>query len=305
MHQFYFNDCLPSNGITIIDLASLLANSIHEYDVLIRKNIEVDKGIIVEKDIENIIICGNSLKNSIQFIPKNKEERTLAFAYFTKFPIQEYLNSTEIDDTILEEDYRFENLDATNLAIAKHHNCFLFSVFTHQSVKNNTLQIIGKTKTLEIDNLYGETPNTDYMESLIRKNNSSSLSLFEQLKVELNNPFFTPAFEKAFLHERYDVQISIIEEFKRAKKRGLATPFYPDNNKIKDVTPQDSNKKAKVYELRVYSPVALRVYFCEHDNLVFIGKLGYKADYKEENSSAQSKDIKKALNEIETMIKTR
>lgn len=306
MHQFYFNDCLPLESTSLNDLGLLLSKSIKEFNILIKKEIEIDKGIILERETESTIICKHNLKNIILSIPDNNREiRTLAFAYFTKYPIQYYLQSDEIEDNLLEEEYSFENVDATNIAIAKYHSCFLFSMAINDSLKKDTLKTQGKTTELCIDNLYGENLNTVYIESQIRKINAASLNLFDQLKAELNTPIYTSSFEKTFLSEKEEVQKAIIDMFVYARERGLVTPYFPDTKIIADVTPRDNKKKVKVYELRVYRPIALRVYFYEFENVVFIGKLGYKADYKEEDSNAQSKDIQKALNDIDKMIKTR
>lgn len=305
MHQFYFNECLPPNVVSLNDFASLLSKTIKEFDSLVKKNIGVDKGVILEKGTENTNVCGSNLKNAIMSIPdKQREIRTLAFAYFTKYPIQFHLQSHKIDDKILEEQYCFEDIDATNLAIAKHNGCFFFSVAVHKSIENNILHIKGKSEELAVDNLYGEEKNTQYIESQILKINAISLNLFEQLKVELKDLIYSTAFEKAFLSEPNEVQISIIDMFIYAKKRGLATPYYPDTKIIKDVTPDNNNKKAKIYELRVYSPKSLRIYFFEFKGIVYIAKLEYKSSYKKVDSTSQAKDIKRSLTIIDNMIKT-
>ena len=124
----------------------------------------------------------------------------------------------------------------------------------------------------------------------------------------MKDPIYTKAFEKEFKSAKVEVQKSIINNFAAAPDRKLKTPYFPDNREgglIRDVTPDNNRKNAKVYELRVYRPEALRVYFYEFENTVFISSIGYKKDYKEENGSAQSKDIKKALDEIDKLIKTR
>ena len=55
--------------------------------------------------------------------------------------------------------------------------------------------------------------------------------------------------------------------FVKAKNRGFKSPFYPDTKIIKDVTP--AKFKCRIMELRVYTPIALRVYFCEKKDSVF------------------------------------
>lgn len=306
MHKFYFNECIPPSDISINDCAKALIETIKEYEALVKKNIGVDRGIILTNITDEIIICQHNLKSIISSIPdKDRAVRTLAFSYFTKFPISDYLKSTDFDDKIVEEEYQFETEDATNLAIAKFNNCFLFSLAVTSLLEKNDLQLIGNTELLTINNLFGKPSNTTYIESLINEINEEGLGLFERLKATLTNSIYTSTFEKAFKSESSDVQKSIIEMFAHARGRGLATPYYPDTKIIKDVTPDNNNKKARVYELRVYQPKALRVYFFEFENTVFISKLEYKASYKEEGSSAQAKDITRELTKIDNMIKTR
>ena len=304
MHQFYFNDCLPAESISLNDSVTLLINSIKEYDILIKKNIGIEKGIILEKETERIIIQNHSLKDIILSIPDQEREiRRLAFAYFTKYPIQYHLQSDDIEEQILNEEYCLKEMNATNIALAKHHNCFLFSIAIHNDIRKDTLNIQGKTKEFEIENLYGEERNTRYIESQIHIIRNSSLNCFERLKTELNSPIYTSVFEKVFLAEKKEVQQSITEMFIRAKERGLSTPYFPDTHIIKDVTPSHNTTKVKVYELRIYTPKALRVYFYEYKNKVFIAKIGYKSDYKEDESASQAKEIKRALKDIEYMTK--
>ena len=89
-------------------------------------------------------------------------------------------------------------------------------------------------------------------------------------------------------------------------QRNLTTYFLTQYTKIiNDVTPDNNTKKARVYELRVYQPKAIRVYFFEYEGIVYLAKLEYKSSYKEEDSTSQTKDIKRALTTIDNMIKTR
>lgn len=310
MHKFYFNDCLPANTLSLNEFASLLANSIREFDFLVRKGINVEKGIILEKETEQIVVCDSNLKQAILAISnKDRDIRTLAFAYFTKYPIHYHLESRDLEEQILEEQYHFNNLDATNLALAQNNACILFSVAVFETIKNNTLQIEGIRRKFVIDNLYGEVINTKYIESQLIKINNASLNSFELLKVELGTPIFTSSFEKAFKAAQVEVQKSIIDGFNTARKRKLISPYLPDNKArglIKDVSPDNNSKKdAKVYELRIYHPEAIRVYFFEYDKNVFLSSICYKKDYKESSGSAQTIDITKALNDIDKLIKTR
>jgi hypothetical protein len=108
---------------------------------------------------------------------------------------------------------------------------------------------------------------------------------FEQLTTFLGNYVITKNFEKSYASLSSDAQKSIKEEFEKATNRNLATRFYPDTKIVKDVS---VSKKCTVWELRVYQPVALRVYFNE------IGDIVYLASIEQKSNPDQNEDIKKA-----------
>jgi len=122
------------------------------------------------------------------------------------------------------------------------------------------------------------------------------LSKYEKLKSILENSYSSSNFKKDFNNLPENSQQSIIDEFIKAKKRGLVTFFYPDTKIIKDVSPL--NYKCKVYELRVYTPIALRVYFNENNGNVFL------ASIEQKSNSDQNKDIILAHKILQNIIKT-
>lgn len=71
---------------------------------------------------------------------------------------------------------------------------------------------------------------------------------------------------------------------------------------IKDVSPDENKKESKIYELRIFSPLALRVYFYVKESTVLLAQISYKADSNEYNNS-QGRDIKKAHAIIESLYK--
>lgn len=121
-----------------------------------------------------------------------------------------------------------------------------------------------------------------------------SLSNFEKLKIELVDCSFSNSFENEFNRLKKDVQISIVEEFNKARIRGKFTPYYPDTKIIKDVSPTDA--KCSVMELRVYTPVALRVYFCEKGGVVYL------ASIEQKSNPNQNLDINSAHKILKTML---
>ena len=121
-----------------------------------------------------------------------------------------------------------------------------------------------------------------------------SLSNIDKLKNELVSSSFSNSFENAFNSLDPNIQKSIIDEFNKARRRGSFTPYYPDTKIISDVTP--SNGKCSVMELRVYTPIALRVYFCEKNSLVLV------ASVEQKSNPNQSNDIKFAHGILKGML---
>lgn len=107
----------------------------------------------------------------------------------------------------------------------------------------------------------------------------------EQLKTFLGNAVITKKFEKSYASLSSDAQNSIKEEFEKAANRNLVTRFFPDTKIVKDVT---ISKRCTVWELRVYQPLALRVYFNVIDDTVYLGSIEQKSN------PDQNEDIKKA-----------
>lgn len=108
---------------------------------------------------------------------------------------------------------------------------------------------------------------------------------FEQLTSFISKSVITKNFEKAYYSLNSEVQKSINEEFEKAASRNLVTRFYPDTKIIKDVS---ISNKCNVLELRVYHPVALRVYFNEIDDTVYL------ASIEQKSNPNQNQDIQKA-----------
>lgn len=124
--------------------------------------------------------------------------------------------------------------------------------------------------------------------------NFGYLSNYEKLIFVLGSCHLSSKFEKDFNNLAANVQTSIIDDFKKAKNRNLPTPFYHDTKIISDVTPK--THKCKVMELRVYTPIALRVYFNENKGKVFV------ASIEQKSNANQSADIDTAHNILNKMI---
>ncbi len=306
MHKFYFNDCLPicSNQHEFINC---LEKTLREFKKLTDEGINIEKAIITEK-LPSTMLLGNhySLGDSINKISDNTLKR-LAFYYFQKYPIDAYFSlEGDVIDRLLTLNYGINidksSLIALNLAMVHQNNGFIFTTALHDDLKqhllclkpNLTLKV--EEPNLEIHNLFGEEENTRIIREKIVSLNNLNLSNIENLKQVLGDFIFSSKFERDFLGLNDAEQTSIIDDFEKAKKRKLLSPFYPDTKIIKDVTPD--KPKCNVYELRVYTPTVLRVYFNEYKDKVYVASIGFKG------STKQSEDIKNAHTALNKMILT-
>jgi len=310
MHKFYFNECLPNCEYqTLLDGFILVLKSFNE---LIRQKLDIDNAIITEKPPAIIILNDyDSLHSLIEGIPDNERElRQFAFSLFRKYPIHSHFDVNELQEEALLEYYIViggENFSAINLGIVQQNEGFLFSLPIHNDLKQQPLKFYDNNKqTICINNFYGDTNNIKEIKEIIISINNRGLSILDELKVtlteklnDISGHFYTSeSFDKEFKKLTNAQQESILNLFKRVAERpNQPTLFSPDNINIKDVTP--ANKSVyKVYELRVYTPTALRVYFNESNGNVYLASIGFKS------AADQNKDINNAYSKLLTLIKT-
>jgi len=313
MQKFYFNECIP-HGSNINSFNELFCNTLTSFDELSKKHSFIEKAVVTEKLPSDISIGQIGTLHEIINKIDNKDLRNVAFSYFNRYPIGEHFDlEEEAIDEILEKNFIVEfngkEIDAMNLAMVGLNNGFLFTTATHPSLQENLIYPTPKNsgQSIQIFNLHGDRslkdtpdlqqPNTLFIENKVIENEISNKNLFEQLIAVLGNCVYSTNFEREFYKLRVIEQTSVIDEFKKAKERNLASPFYPDTKIIKDVTPDQSNK-CSIYELRVYTPTAIRIYFSETKGKVFVSKIGYKA------SPDQSTEIRNAQSTLNKMILT-
>lgn len=301
MHKFVFNnEALPPSE-NIHDFIPLFSETLVEFNKLANEDsLNIEKGIITEKTPSYIHLGEFSLQEVIENINDNILRR-IAYSYFTKHPIG---NEIKIDreEFFLRKDY-FINVgtkeyESLYLSYAADLRGFAFTTGIHSDLRKDILILIPRdgTEPVSLNNLYGEAGNTSFIEERIKEINSEGLSHFERLMLELDDPIYAKSFEKEFFKLTNDEQESIVDLFIRAKGRELTTPFYPDTKIISDVTP--NNPKCNVYELRVYTPTALRVYFNEGE------EKNYLASICKKSNPDQNKDINKAHRILYKLILT-
>lgn len=301
MHHFFFNNETLPKSDNIHVFTDLFKNTLREFETLIKEDsLNVFKGLVTEKLPSEINLGGFTLANAIDNID-DTELKKLAYYYFTKYPVEDHFELEEIV-TLLEKECYFEidgkEYDTLYLTFIAFFGRTAFTVPIHKNLQANILKLTSRTQKgdLALYNLFGEQSNTVFIRDYLLQLVKEQLSLFERLIVTLDNPVFPPSFEKAFFKLTTAEQASIVDEFEKCIARDLTTPLYPDNQRIKDVTP--NNAKCNVYELRVYSPTALRVYFNEGEEKVYLGSIEKKSN------PDQNKDIKRAHSIIHKLILT-
>ncbi len=108
-------------------------------------------------------------------------------------------------------------------------------------------------------------------------------SNFQKLESKLINIRYTKKFEKDFHALNDNVQNSIIAKFEDALSQNCIN--LPDGVIVKDVS---NSTKCKVFELRVFCPVALRLYFNVSNNIFQLASIELKSN------PDQNEDIVKA-----------
>jgi len=299
MHQFYFNDCIPvlNNQVSFTEYLCL---TIIEFNKLLKKDIDVVRAIITHTPpAESYYGNTYNLKEAIENI-SDRQRRDLAYSLFVRYPIGLHFDDT--DDTFISEQYKCtigsDEFNAINLAIVAKSEGFLFTVGINEFVSINPIYVTinNSEQILTLPNLFGNVHNTEEIEAVIRYKNAAQLNSFNQLIASMGECRFSLQFKKAFNALSLDLQKTIYVHFEYARNRKMHTPYYPDDKIIKDITLAKS--KCTVYELRIMSPVGLRIYFSVLGEKVFLGSIGFK------NNNQQDQDIRQAHNILYRLILT-
>ncbi len=304
MYTFFFNsELLPHcKNLTLFNI--YFSQVLIAYNRLIdNEKLNIEKGIITEKMPTELSLGEFSLAEAIDSL-KEPTLRRIAYAYFIKHPIE---NFCSIQEELLEQNYYFfldaeKSIKVLYLAQIAHQKGLLFTVAISDFLKRNQLKLVNENHSLFINNFYCEEKNSeskcniDFIEAYLQNELFSNSNLLEKIKI-LINAQFSSKFEKEFESLSDDEKKSIFTLFERAKAIGLLSSVKYDDKIIKDVTPSNTKDGIKVYELRVYAPIALRVYFSVNSEKIFIASLEKKSNPN------QNKDIKDAADILVKMIR--
>jgi hypothetical protein len=298
MYKFYFNDCLPHDR-SKHEIVSCFEKTLPEYKV-IRLKYDVVDGIVTLKMPESIVLNedGFTLKNCIEGLADRNLKR-YAFAVFGKYPVEGHFLVRNEND-LLENKYCVTindiDYDALNIKLVQENTGFLFSMALHDDIKRDAILIKDKNDNeYFVANLYGEAENTVCIDRKIQELIAVQRSSFERLLQAAGKCCYNAQFKDAFNKLSESIQIAIIDCFRKARERKGLTPFYADGKLIKDVTPE-KEQGIKIHELRIFSPVAYRLYFYEATDAVYLGTLEKKSAKK-----VQSNQIKTAAGIIKNL----
>jgi putative component of toxin-antitoxin plasmid stabilization module len=299
MHTFTFNDCIP-NQASDDQVFKCFRNSLIEYRKIKAEHTGLINGILTHMDPEKLFVNERlNLKQMVLML--DIDMRKFAFSNFNKYPLEDYYPDLNIEE-ILSQNYRTIadglELDALNIKICQLFDGILFTLALCEDIKRNSITIIEEDQNLTyIDNQYGAEENTEYIIEAIREKQIASKSGFEKFCILLGDTVYLKSFKEDFEKLPLECQDSVNLEVQKAINRNLQTSLAPDNDVVKDVTPAKENA-IKICELRIFEPVALRVYFSEKNSKIYLGSIKKKPAKK-----VQTNDIKTAINIIKALEK--
>jgi hypothetical protein len=299
MFQFCFNDCIPKDG-TNDGLVEHLSISLRHYDSIKRKFPTAVEGIVTDRLPEKVILNTDNftLGKCIQYL--DRDLKKIAYSNFGKYPVDEFCIQFDID-RLLASEYRIKvdkvEHDATNAKIVQENGGMLFTLPVHDELRRNTLVIYDKAKqTCEALNQYGANANTTFISDFIQADIVNRTNGFDKLLALVGNCEHDDRFRKDFNNLTSATQNLLLKEIEYAISRKAKTRFYPDDKLIKNVTP-DKERSISVFELRIYSPVAIRMYFFETPTKMYFGSINGKPKKK-----VQDNDILNAASVIKELI---
>lgn len=299
MFVFCFNDRIPQGySDEIADIC--LINSLREYHKLTQQFPKEVNGIITSNTPTFVEVNQNSSLHDCICRIADHELKRYAYSVFLKFPVESHY--VIHDEAELIDNKFFINIggikyNALYPFMASQNQGILFSLAVHDDICKNQLSIFkNDNKETDIDNLYGSKTNTEYITSVVQQSLYDKADNIDKLLMIIGENKISERFLKNFEHFPANVQRAVISHFADAKNRNLPTPFSADNDLIKDVTPP-KEIKIKVFELRIFDPVACRVYFYETTDCVYLGSIENKP-----NKKTQSSHINTARSIIKELI---
>ncbi|MBK8370975.1 MAG: hypothetical protein IPL20_06290 [Saprospiraceae bacterium] len=300
MIHFSFNECFPkTEGDDFI--VNCLKNSLSEFNKVKSKFGCLVNGILTDREPKKIQLSNNlNLADSIKYL--DRDNRIIALTNFNKYPIEDYCDFIDYDE-ILSKNYFIivdnVNYDSLNAKISQLNDGILFSLAIHSDLKQNYIiihEVYSKDKS-NVLNHFGDINNSEFIIQTIHTDIINAKNGFEKFISLFENPIYLNSFRQDFEKLNVACQDAIIKGFTDAIGRKLPTNFSADGNLIKDVT-NVREKEINVFELRIFSPVAIRVYFYEKSQKIYFGSVKRKPSKKVQNN-----DIEASKSTIKELVK--
>lgn len=295
------NDCYPATTSNE-EIITNLESTFRGYATLRQKFPNDIDGILTPKSAETLAMnkSGLSLAASIDYLTPSY--RRLALIAFNKYDIETYIPITDADvEEIINRDPYFlfdegARFNGINARIINLHGGILFSIPVSPKIALNELTFHSNDEVYFTNsNLFGGETNITFIEEYVTNRINSGLQTFERLEKLIPNQTRTSRFKKDFMTLSLEMQEVVLDHLGKAIRRQGPTKLYPDGDLIKDVSPEKA--KNGVYELRIFKPKALRMYFYEVGDHVYLSSIENKP-----NPASQNNHIKTANDNIDELI---
>ncbi|TSD67625.1 hypothetical protein FFF34_009630 [Inquilinus sp. KBS0705] len=303
MNLFYLNTLTP-DGITHEVISSAFSATYSEYNTLKKKYPDDVDGIVTVTDAQQVMLSADNFSLAMCIGSLDRTMRSAAYSAFTKYPFNSHFIEANEEEMIMNDYTLLVGLnpkDAYYLKVVADNAGYAFSMGLNEELRVHPLSIPGSDGSItELNNLYGEPANTNEIEKIIVLARREKLGNFERLLDISGDNHFSPKFQNGFEKLDADTQMAVISRVEKAIKRDGTSKFFPDNDLIKDVTP-DNEKEINVCELRIFNPAAYRLYFYETKTEVIFASIDKKPT-KEGKTKEQDNQIKNAASTIKQTL---
>ena len=172
---------------------------------------------------------------------KNRQD-SLAFRLFNKYPVGKTFDEEKTAPWLIENDFYLTvnglRKNAINLALAAFCGGMAFTLGVCKDLCENTLRLNGNKEACDIDNLYGEKKNTEYIAKRLLYLDECAKTFLEKLTDTIGGEVaIHDAFKEKFENLSVKEQGFVLDKFENAAKYNMLHPIKADEKTIKDVTP--------------------------------------------------------------------
>jgi len=291
---FYFNEVLPAK--TEQSIVSAFEQVVFRAAQLAKKMGMVIP-IVTSDTSDKVNICGTPIQAIINS-SSNREVQILGWQLFThNNTISQYDGSLEesVVEGILEANYRFEEQDATNLAVANKMEWAVLSMPLSEALRKDKLCLTSdSTDSLEVVNYYAQD-DTSAIEAWIARKALKTKTGLERLKALLGEDrvIVGREFEKEWNEATTLCQDIAYERFKLAMDNNRLFPVVTDDKRIQEL---EVKGNVRAYEIRQKGQ-GVRVYYgySEDGGKIVLASFRTKA---QSNGDEQKTDVKKVPGRI-------